>query len=134
MYISYLPDTYTYVCVSGGKKCFFFFRKIWCALFSYQLRLKNLPFSLSPTNSSSYYTTSRSQFTVNSKTTLVSKTLFIINLKQILLIVLRSLYCFNIIVPPCNLVRPTKFTHTDHILSYCTTNTLKIHTKHCTKN
>ena len=42
------PKTRTYVCVSGGKKCLFF-RKIWCALFSWNTRFQIRPFALLPT-------------------------------------------------------------------------------------
>ena len=34
------PDTHTYVYISGGGKKSWFFRKIWCALFSWNTRLK----------------------------------------------------------------------------------------------
>ena len=37
------PDTLTYVCVSGGKKCSFL-RKIWRALFSWNTRFEIHPF------------------------------------------------------------------------------------------
>ena len=47
--ISYPPDTHTYVCVSGGKK-YFFFRKIWRALFSWNTHFEICPFALLPTN------------------------------------------------------------------------------------
>ena len=42
---SILPDTRTHVCVSGGKKSFFF-RKIWRALFSCNTRFEVRPFTL----------------------------------------------------------------------------------------
>ena len=44
-----LPDTHTYVCVPGGKKCSFF-RKIWRALFSWNICFQGRPFALLPTN------------------------------------------------------------------------------------
>ena len=34
------PDTHRYVCVSGGKKCSFFFQKIWRASFSCNTRFE----------------------------------------------------------------------------------------------
>ena len=43
------PDTHTYVCISGGKKCSFF-RKIWRALISWNTRFEIRPFALLPTN------------------------------------------------------------------------------------
>ena len=39
-----------YVCVSGGKKCLFFW-KIWCTLFSCNTRFEIHPFALLTTNS-----------------------------------------------------------------------------------
>ena len=42
------PDTYTYTCVLGGKKCSF--RKIWRTLFSWITRFEILPFALLLTN------------------------------------------------------------------------------------
>ena len=41
------PDTHTYVCVSGSKKCSFF-RKIWHAMFSWNIRFEICPFLLLP--------------------------------------------------------------------------------------
>ena len=42
----FLPaDMQTYVCVSGGKKCFVFFRKIYRALFSCYLHFEIRPFA-----------------------------------------------------------------------------------------
>ena len=43
------PDTHTCVCVSEGNKYSFFFRKIWCALFSGYLRFEIRLFALLPT-------------------------------------------------------------------------------------
>ena len=42
------PDTHTYVCVSGDKKCSFF-RKIWRALFSWNTHFEIRLFALLPT-------------------------------------------------------------------------------------
>ena len=41
------PDTHTYVCASGSKKCSFF-RKIWHAMFSWNIRFEICPFPLLP--------------------------------------------------------------------------------------
>ena len=46
------PDTHTYVCISEGKKMFFFW-KIWRALFSWNTRFEICPFALLLTKSDS---------------------------------------------------------------------------------